>query len=88
MSLGTLLRITNPQNQNMPRLTIKPLTSVSELDETSPNNTFRICWGLYDNISYISFDSSWIRLQFRINVNNVSYRIKFGNTDPTEWSNL
>lgn len=78
----------NELNQKIPGLTIKPLKAISDLDEVSPNSTFRICWGIFDNNAYVSFDISWIRLQFKVIYSNILCRNKYGNSDPSEWNIL
>lgn len=74
--------------QKIPGLTIKPLKAISDLDEVSPNSTFRICWGIFDNNAYVSFDISWTRLQFWVDSSNILCRYKYGNNDAGEWNIL
>ena len=60
-------------------------SNVSDFDANAPDGNIQIVFGVIDNIAYISFDISWIRLQFRVQSNNVNYRWKYGQTTIQSW---
>ena len=68
--------------------TIRRTSNVLEFDGSLEGGSLQILWGLIDNIAYISFDLSWIRLQFRIQLDVVSFRWKYGNTTIQPWKEL
>lgn len=78
----------NELNSNMGGATIRQTSNVAEFDGSLKGGSLQILWGLIDNVAYISFDISWIRLQFRIQLDVVSFRWKYGNTIITSWKEL
>lgn len=51
-------------------------------------NRFCIVCCLDGTKGLISFDISWIRLQFRVTDRTFQYRIKYGNNAPTDWAGI
>ena len=72
-------------NSNLLGTKIIKTSNVSDFDASTPDGNIQIVFGVIDNIAYISFDISWIRLQFRVQSNNVNYRWKYGQTTIQSW---
>ena len=85
---GTLASKIRDLNSDMGGATIRRTSNVLEFDGSLEGGSLQILWGLIDNIAYISFDLSWIRLQFRIQLDVVSFRWKYGNTTIQPWKEL
>ena len=73
-------------NSNFGGITIVKATDIAQFDESGPANTYRIMYLMVDNHAYISFDISWIRLQFKSADKAVlQKRCVYGNS-VGEWS--
>ena len=67
---------------------ISRTSNLSDFDNSFNGGNFRILWALIGDISYISFDMSWIRLQFRVQLASINYRWKYGQTTIQPWKEL
>ena len=61
-------------------------TSLSDFDSKVTMDGLHIVYGMIDNTGYISFDINWIRLQFKISLNKVQYRLRYGDSSFTAWT--
>ena len=76
-------------NTNIGGNVITRSLTASDYDANSPTSSYlRTMWGHVDNYGIISFDLSWIRLQFRTNGQTPQYRVKYGQSSPSAWVNL
>ena len=61
-------------------------TILSDFDSKVTIDGLHIVYGMIDNTGYISFDINWIRLQFKISLNKVQYRLRYGDSSFTAWT--
>lgn len=68
---------------------VNQATNVNAFDDaTTGDMVFGIVWGIFTNIAYLSFDTSWIRLQFKISSSSIQARLKYGGSNPTSWKDI
>ena len=85
---GNVVSAINQLNSDLGGAIISRTSNLSDFDNSLNSENFRILWALIDNISYISFDMSWIRLQFRVQPASVNYRWKYGQATIQPWKEL
>lgn len=61
-------------------------SNLSDFDGAIPDWGLRIIYGLISNSAYISFDVTWIRLQFKVSTAGVACRMVYGNSGPSGWT--
>lgn len=86
LSAGTGIDITGNVISNK---SVNQATNVNAFDDATPGDmVFGIVWGIFTNIAYLSFDTSWIRLQFKISSSSIQARLKYGGSTPTTWKDI
>lgn len=78
----------NELNRDLGGAIISRTSNLSDFENTLNAGNFRILWALIGDSSYISFDMSWIRLQFRVKSASVNYRWKYGENTIKPWKEL
>lgn len=76
----------SPANSNIGKAKMIQSTSLSDFDSKVTMDGLYIVYGMIDNTGYISFDINWIRLQFKISLNKVQYRLRYGDSSFTAWT--
>ena len=74
---------------NSNTIPIKLASDVSEFNSSATPNQYKILYGLFSNTLYISFDISWIRLQFQVSGSNnssIKVRCKYGESAASSWA--
>ena len=79
----------NELNTNSGGSVVTRSLTASDYDAQSPSSDhLRTMWGIVDNYGIVSFDTSWIRLQLRTNGSTMQCRARYGQGNPTAWTDL
>lgn len=70
---------------------VKRSDNMSDYDSNYSSGGFRILYGIIvtsESVAIISFDISWIRLQFMVSVDYIKIRRGYGASGFTEWKTI
>ena len=81
----TILGAINELNSNISRT-----QNISDFDSkhTTIGGRLRILYGIIENVAYISFDVIWIRIQFKADQSDFSWRIVYGDNGAGKWTQI
>lgn len=86
--LMDLYTVLNTKIDKIPPNLVTRTSSLTDFDTSISDMGFCIVYALINNKAYVSFDIAWMRLQISVGNSGATYRMKYGQSSPSDWKPL
>ena len=80
--------VLNTKIDKIPPNLVTRTSSLTDFDTSISDMGFCIVYALINNKAYVSFDIAWMRLQISVGNSGATYRMKYGQSSPSDWKPL